>query len=91
MKYDREWLDSIHQTEHLISNAPINEVPFPHRPIIQRQFNAQITAFKHELANALDTSTSQRHLLDLTFLACQLINEAEKRAASFAAHPSNGQ
>ena len=84
MKYDREWLEGIRQTQELIERMPdfLNKVPFPHRHVLQRQFQAQVEFFKHESNNGLDTSTTQERIFDLSCLAVELVEEADKLRAS---------
>ena len=82
-KFDRAWVNSIHETEALIRNTPIGEVPYPHRPVVKRQFDAEVTSFRHELMNGFDTSRTQARLLELALLAVELIEDAEKAKAQF--------
>lgn len=78
MKYNREWIDGVHETWKIIRSAPMDVVPFHHRALIKQQFDIQIQDFKNQLAGGLDTKVTQNRIADLVVLAYQLIDEAEQ-------------
>lgn len=78
MKYNREWIESILETEVLIKVSPCGDVPFPHRPYVTNAFRTQVERFKNELRNGMDTSLTQRHIFDLTCLAKELIEAGQE-------------
>lgn len=85
MKYDRDWLHVVMMTDQLIKSTPINDVPIQFRSVIQQQFNVQITTYRRELSTGLDTTESQKNILDLAILVQELIQEDKEQREKYAA------
>lgn len=78
MKYDRNWLIGISDTQHMIDNAPIDQVPIKYRYLLRNQFNVHVEAFNTDLSLGFDTTKSQVAIADLAYLAVELIEAHEK-------------
>lgn len=85
-RYNREWLDGVHRTERLIEvvSKSIDDVPFPHRPVVARHFEVAVGNFRLGQAEGLDTELPQDDILALSRLVNELIKEGEKQCVVYS-------
>ena len=96
MRYDRDWLIGISDTQHIIECAPIDKVPIRYRALLKQQFECHVEAFRTDLSLGFNTTKSQAAIADLGYLALELVEEHEKEKAKAAdcaayAHPAYGR
>ena len=78
-RYTLRWLHGIRDTERLIREAPLDEVPIEHRSLIKQQLDASVQEFRSSLKAGYETGYIQNDIADLVYLALDLVVDQDKQ------------